>query len=222
MFNSSLKSQFIDGATECSTLLKIAREAARDARSVEDALSLVPVEHVPAIPEEIMNSLVTCIAETKGRRRCLRPKLPGLDYCTIHCAPALLTGKKNTVQEKVDVDRSVEEQKRKISTIKDEVFTFLRTEISSHQINSRSWNVRCIEDSMLCQNQAPFPLGLRVRKFFPGYGFHDGSITCIDRKSVGDEQGLRPMLVYQVCYNDSDGEGTYVFILLCLRIPILT
>ena len=168
-----------------------------------------------------MDSLVTCIADTKGGRRCLRHRLPGLDYCSLHCDPSLLTEKKNTKQEKVDVDKDIEIQKRKISSIKNEVFKFLRIEISPHQGNFRSWNVRCIEDSMLCQSKAPFPLGLRVRKFFPGYGFHDGFITCMDRKFFGDEQGTRPMLVYQVCYNDNDGEGTYILLLLYTRISML-
>ena len=53
----------------------------------------------------------------------------------------------------------------------------------------------------------PFPLGILVRRFFPGYDFHDGRIIQTKRKHVIDEEnGIRPVLIYKVIYNDGDSE----------------
>ena len=121
------------------------------------------IEHVPAMPEQIMNSLFTCIAKTKGRRRCLRPKFTGLDYCSIHCDPSLLTEKKRWSRGKSKWRGTLRNRMRiTLSSIRSDAFQFLRNEITPRQRNLRLWNVSCIEDSILCQSKAPFPLGLRV------------------------------------------------------------
>jgi len=71
----------------------------------------------------------------------------------------------------------------------------------------KSWNVRSIEDAILCQENSPFPQGMLVRRFFPSYGFHDGWITLIQRKLLDEEgKGKRPVLVYRVTYKDGDAE----------------
>jgi len=65
-----------------------------------------------------------------------------------------------------------------------------------------------IEDSVLCGENVPFPLGMKVRKFFHGYGFHDGRIIKVARKLWvdGGHSTERPVLVYRLKYNDGDQE----------------
>jgi len=49
---------------------------------------------------------------------------------------------------------------------------------------------------------------LKVRKFFLGYGFHDGRIVKTVRKLLVDKETKeqRPVLVYRIVYNDGDQE----------------
>jgi hypothetical protein len=63
------------------------------------------------------------------------------------------------------------------------------------------WCINNVEDSLICESDSkPFPLGLKVRTYFLGYGFHDGRIIKVRRQFKDD----RPVLVYRVIYNDGD------------------
>ncbi len=86
----------------------------------------------------------------------------------------------------------------KIATISEVLPRFLRN-VHQYQVNELSWTIRNIEDSVLCGERTPFPLGMIYRKFFPGYGFHDGRIIKVVRKLLvdNDRNEERHVLVYR-------------------------
>ena len=81
--------------------------------------------------------------------------------------------------------------------------------------SAKMWHIESIEDAIFCAENDPFPLGMHVRRFFPHWGFHDGTIIKVQRQllqRVGNNQdnnttkSVRPVLVYRVKYDDGDQE----------------
>jgi len=99
---------------------------------------------------------------------------------------------------------------RGIAAIIAKMPSFLKSKFSTLLSKGPEQRIDCIEDSVLLDESKPFPLGLKVRKFFTGYGFHDGQIVKVCRKFVvlneGSAEVKRPVLVYRVVYNDGDRE----------------
>jgi hypothetical protein len=164
-------------------LFKIASDASKNALHVSEAMSKIPSIHKPAIPISVMNALVTCIATvSKDNRRCLRPKVAGSDYCSVHndpCAIALIDNQqKNNISCKrkerdIDNQESPKRKKRKqfksIACLMDDVSNFFRR-MSPHVKNLLRWDIQCTEDLFCSERNMPFALGLQVRRYFPGYG----------------------------------------------------
>lgn len=224
-----------DSRTHSSILLEIAKEAALNAYSLEDALEAVLPVHKPAIPEIVLNSLVTCsFIISKGKRRCLRQKAPGSDYCHLHTDPSMMAPISNEVKcpkaksdpgdlvsnsgIKSNKDDSTKKQSQDVSSPLSQniisltlsIINSLRKKITPHHVNKLDWNINCIEDAIISQEHAPFPIGLRVRRFFPSYGFHDAIITRIQRQIVTKPKGkARPVFLYRLLYNDGDSEDFY-------------
>lgn len=218
------------GDDPMSLVLRIASEAAYRARTVTDALRAVPKEHRKSIPETVLASLVTCIAISSRRKngRCRRVKAAGSDFCSIHCNDPLQlsAGTICTLAEagSVHVQRqaalSIESEspsprrKRNLHNSKDKNLASISSKLTEFFAchgasleNNLNWNIRSMEDAILCQETGPFPLGLLVRRFFKHYGFHDGRIIEVLRRNVLDSDGaVRPVLLYRVCYNDGDFE----------------
>ena len=171
-----------------SSLLVMARDAAEKSRSVEEAINLIPTDERRAIPEVVLNGLVTCAAMIE------KPRSPSQSSEDNNCNPG-------------DSSKETEQSNGGISTIIKNFPTFL-SGIHDELVNNNDWGVNCIEDAILCGENMPFPLGLNVRKFFLGYGFHDGRIVKTVRKQLFDEEAKdqRPVLVYRVVYNDGDEE----------------
>ena len=46
--------------------------------------------------------------------------------------------------------------------------SFLKSNLSTIFVNKSQWSINCIEDSVICDETKPFPLGLKVRKLFRG------------------------------------------------------
>lgn len=205
-----------------SLLLEVAYGVAKDSLTVEDAMEKVPNFHKPAIPAGVMRSLVTCIAVVpKTNRRCQNPKLHNCDFCSSHRkAIALAAESKEPQSHKNRFDPEVKKKKQGLEEQRSE--TFLPIDRLLHNIrsklretrfnqeNARGWEIQCIEDAFLCERNEPFPLGLKVRRYFPGHGYHDGEITDANRRQVVDvdegEENARPVLLYRVKYNDGDEE----------------
>jgi len=192
-----------------SSLLAIAREAAEKSKTVKEAIALIPEKDRRAIPEAIMDGLVTCveiIGRGRSKRRCKAARCAGIDYCVSHCDPLLMQKSLLAAQGNKEDDCSSGEA-RGINKINEYFPTFL-TGIHDKVVNNLNCSVNCIEDSILCGENKPFPLGLKVRKFFLGYGFHDGRIVKIVRKKLVDKEAKeqRPVLVYRIVYNDGDQE----------------
>ena len=190
-----------------SSLLAMARDAAEKSKSIEEAMNLISKDERHAIPEVVLDGLVTCTAmvgKGRSRRRCKAPRYAGLAFCVSHCDP-LLMQKCRTLS--VDHPKETEQSQEGISRIIKNFPTFL-SGIHDKLVNNYGWSVNCIEDAILCGENMPFPLGLNVRKFFVGYGFHDGRIVKTVRKQLFDEEAKdqRPVLVYRVVYNDGDEE----------------
>ncbi len=124
---------------------------------------------------------------SKDNRRCLRPKVPGSDYCICHSDPGCVKastesshGKKctNISLKRKDrengSDESPRRKKRKkifksIACLKDDVSSFFRG-VCPHKMNLLNWNIQCVEDAFCSERNMPFALGLQVRRYFPGYG----------------------------------------------------
>ena len=159
---------------ESSILLQLASEAATTSITVEEAMNKIPPLHSSAIPIGVMSTLVTCIAtiSKNKNRRCLRAKMPGSNYCTIHKNP--FPSKNECVI--VPTSKSPSPSKRKrtrvfksVAQIKKDVQKFF-SEISPTVYNGLKWNIQSIEDAFLAERNNPFALGLHVRRYFPGYG----------------------------------------------------
>jgi hypothetical protein len=100
-----------------------------------------------------------------------------------------------------------------IETMKLSLHEFLTTKIDTVR-NKLGWSINNIEDSLICESDSkPFPLGLKVRTYFLGYGFHDGRIIKVRRQFKDD----RPVLVYRVIYNDGDQQDYLHYNIASLR-----
>ena len=99
---------------EPSTLMKIASDAATPALSVDQALANIPPIHLPAIPIGVVNALVTCIATVSKskKRRCLRPRVPGSDYCSCHKDPENPVPSKQRLKKPKQRDESLKRKCR--------------------------------------------------------------------------------------------------------------
>ena len=200
-----------------SSLLATARQAAEKSKTVKEAIDLIPEKDRRAIPESILDGLVTCVAiigKGRSKRRCKAARCAGFDYCVSHCDPLLVQKSRIVAQGSKGGDSSSwcsptkpDASARGITKIIENLPTFL-SGIHGKVVNNLNWSVNCIEDSILCGENKPFPLGLKVRKFFLGYGFHDGRIVKIVRKKLVDKEAKeqRPVLVYRIVYNDGDQE----------------
>ncbi|KAL7539330.1 hypothetical protein ACHAXR_010595, partial [Thalassiosira sp. AJA248-18] len=210
------------GLAERSPLLRIAEDAASNSKTTNEALSRVPESERLLIPTVVMDTLVTCVFVIEGRngqrRRCRKQKMEGYDFCVAHCDPKLLSNPRADTQgssigtiSSNGVDSLSQasiggKRCRGIAAINEIMPSFLKN-IQQAQVNENRWAIYSIEDSVLCGNSA-FPLGMKVRKFFDGYGFHDGSIQKCARKLHVDSNKSeeRPVLVYRLKYNDGDQE----------------
>jgi hypothetical protein len=198
-----------------SSLLAIAKEAAVKSKTVEEAIALIPPKERRAIPVAILDGLVTCnsiIGDGWNQRRCRAVRCAGFDYCLSHWP--LIQHSHTTPQGSQEDDFSTgcspiksDQYAVGISKINEYFPTFLAG-IDDKAVNNLNWSVNCIEDSILCGENKPFPLGLKVRKFFFGHGFHDGIIVKTVRKLLVDNEAKddRPVLVYRIVYNDDDEE----------------
>jgi hypothetical protein len=70
-----------------STLLEIAENSAKWARTPEDATQATPEIHRRAIPPHVIISLITCVATVGKDRTCSKQKVSGSDFCEEHCEP---------------------------------------------------------------------------------------------------------------------------------------
>ncbi len=166
---------------ELSILLEIASSAAKTSVNVDEAIGKIPRIHTSAIPDGIMASLVTCIATiSKDKsRRCLRAKVKGSDYCTIHKNPYNSISKNECIvvsssKSSVHFEKGLAQRKqgktfKSLSQLKVDAHDFFR-KVSPHANNDLKWNIQCIEDAFLSERNVPFALGLHIRRFFPGYG----------------------------------------------------
>jgi len=166
--------------------MQIASDAAKDQLYIQDAMARISAIHACAIPETVMKCLVTCIATVnKTNRRCLLPKKKNSDYCNTHQdAIQLSISSANNVKpvaEKVpgdteelcddDEDNGMNPRGPFISI--DELIQNVRhslRETLATQENTRNWRIKCIEDAFLCERNQPYPLGMLVRRYFPGHG----------------------------------------------------
>ena len=161
-----------------SVLMKIASDASKGQLQVHDALNAVPDIHKCAIPEVVLRSLVTCIAYVKrNNRRCLCPKVAGSDYCSSHQSAIKVGINSDTLSSGAYIKKCA---KKKSDAKQQGAFTSINQLIAnircalrdtvSEQKNYRNWRIKCIEDAFVCERNEPFPLGLIVRRFFPGHG----------------------------------------------------
>eukprot|EP00584_Thalassiosira_punctigera_P006741 CAMPEP_0172541594 /NCGR_PEP_ID=MMETSP1067-20121228/12375_1 /TAXON_ID=265564 ORGANISM="Thalassiosira punctigera, Strain Tpunct2005C2" /NCGR_SAMPLE_ID=MMETSP1067 /ASSEMBLY_ACC=CAM_ASM_000444 /LENGTH=1391 /DNA_ID=CAMNT_0013327663 /DNA_START=90 /DNA_END=4262 /DNA_ORIENTATION=- len=207
---------------ERSPLMKIAEEASKNSKTITEALSLVAPHERPLMPKVVMDVLVTCIFTIEGKngqsRRCRKQKKDGYDFCEAHCDPILLSQPRadpsgssvgtpvcNSSLSKASTGAKSGPLSR-IAAISDYMPSFLRD--IGWKANDPGMAINSIEDAVLCGENAAFPLGMKVRKFFEGYGFHDGRIVKVARKLWDDDnmKKQRPVLVYRLKYNDGDQE----------------
>ena len=204
--------------------MQIASDAAKDQLYIQDAMARISAIHACAIPETVMKGLVTCIATVnKTNRRCLLPKKYNSDYCNAHQdAIQLSISSANNVKlvaEKLpgdteelcgdgeDDDINPRSPFLSIDELIQNVRHTLRETLATQE-NTRNWRIKCIEDAFLCERNQPYPVGMLVRRYFPGHGYHDGFVTSVKRKEVKEDKETRPVLLYRVKYNDGDAEGT--------------
>lgn len=222
----------------CSTLLKIADASAKLARTVEEAVNATDLIHRRAIPLPVYSNLLTCaavIGTKNDQRRCLRAKAGGTIWCTLHSDPLHLENKSaNEERSKhvVGADSSstpsiiintdlisssstVTKHKSSSQFSKIEISAFVKNvldvferKVTYSVSNKLSWSISSVEDAMFCQEKRPFPLGMIARRFFPGYGFHDGRIVNVRRSMFFDDETSveRPVFVYRTNYDDGDEE----------------
>ena len=196
-----------------SPLLRLAFELAKDENHVESAIQNIPIEHACAIPGVIMKALVTCIEVVKKtKQRCRCPKVPGSDYCSSHQKSFNISTRIEPQEENnVPID-NVDKSETcspfvSVEDVRTDAKRALRR-LFPKQSNPRDWQIKCIEDAFICERNEPFPLGMNVRRYFAGYGWHDGFIITVSRRDIIDNsEGIpRPVLLYRVAYNDGDQE----------------
>ena len=222
--NVCKKRRSVENASASSSVLDIALKASEKAHTVSEAMDSIPMSQRRSIPESVLRSLVTCIAvvggsQTKGQQRCRNTKAPGLDYCTYHCNDPLLLSAgevyglsdqdQGSTDRKMASDAENAEETNEIAApdnfeaISANLSQYLHRSSSIHHVNKRQWDIRGAEDSILSQTTGPFPLGLMVRKFWSGHGFHDGRIIKVIRQNLNiNNEEVRPVLIYRVLYND--------------------
>eukprot|EP00550_Attheya_septentrionalis_P009864 CAMPEP_0198287132 /NCGR_PEP_ID=MMETSP1449-20131203/6039_1 /TAXON_ID=420275 /ORGANISM="Attheya septentrionalis, Strain CCMP2084" /LENGTH=1964 /DNA_ID=CAMNT_0043985037 /DNA_START=184 /DNA_END=6078 /DNA_ORIENTATION=- len=211
-----------------SLMLNIASKASVRSQTVDEARDLIAAECPWTVPDAVLNALVTCISmvgrNKNERRRCLRPKSSGADFCVYHCDPALNNkGKSGNIltrcNEIDDHPLSQQPETKGVANILSCLPEYLSNNVDVDMVNQLNWNIQSIEDALICQENNPFPLGMQSRRFFPGYGFHDGRIVKVHRKQFLDnETGIwRPVLVYRIEYNDGDKEDMIQFEIHSLR-----
>ena len=201
-----------------SPLLQKAEEIALQSNSPKDAYATWPAYETRQIPEVVMDLLITCvhiICRKGTKRRCRNRKLEGVDYCQDHCDPALLTAQcRKEVEEtrqSVDINSSESSLKNQVApmgidTVKPALQSFLTNKIDNFK-NDLGWSLNSVEDALVCGSDlTPFPLGMKVRVYFVGHGFHDGRIIKVRRQYLSSSRsdGVRPVLVYRVIFNDGD------------------
>lgn len=214
------KKRSVENASASSSVLEIALKASEQAHTVSEAMNSIPISQRRSIPESVLRSLVTCIAvvggsQSKGQQRCRNAKAPGLDYCTYHCNDPLLlsagetygdqgsTGRKMASHAENAEDSNEAAAPDNFEAMSANLSQYLQRPSSIHHVNKRRWDIRGAEDSILSQTTGPFPLGLMVRKFWIGHGFHDGRIIKIIRQNLNiNDEEVRPVLIYRVLYND--------------------
>eukprot|EP00978_Attheya_sp_CCMP212_P007029 scaffold16416_cov52-Attheya_sp.AAC.16 len=211
-----------------SLMLNIASKASVRSQTVDEARDLIAAECPWTIPDAVLNALVTCISmvgrNKNERRRCLRPKSSGADFCVYHCDPAL-NNKGNTGNILTRCNQtdghplSRQPETKGVANILSCLPEYLSNNVDVDMVNQLNWNIQSIEDALICQENNPFPLGMQSRRFFPGYGFHDGRIVKVHRKQFLDhETGIwRPVLVYRIEYHDGDKEDMIQFEIHSLR-----
>ena len=110
------------------------------------------------------------------------PSIRGPDYCTIHADTSFLktntqltTKRRHDVTDENNISPSHKKRKilfKSIATLKDDMSTFFKS-CSPYVQNLLQWDIQCAEDAFCSERNAPFALGLLVRRYFPGYG------TCV-------------------------------------------
>jgi hypothetical protein len=162
-----------------SPLLQIAAEAAKDQLYLQDAVKKIPALHSCAIPDIVMRYLVTCIATTSSsKRRCLLPKHGHSNYCALHQDVISLNNDKVSDEVQCQTDNVANEFMKELDAANpfvsvDCLIDNIRSRLLSvrnTQENTRNWEIKCIEDAFLCERNEPYPLGLVVRRYFPGHG----------------------------------------------------
>ena len=210
---------------------------ARSVKEACGLISYVHKRAIPEVVLKHLITCIAIIGKQPSQRRCLRRKLPGKDFCSTHCDPILLTsnpiiqeqisisggigaGEVNKASADTFSPGTTHQRSPSRGSVRNILSTHNDTRVISitasfmkkmstysWAINRLNWSVRCIEDTILCQESCPFPLGLLVRRFFHGFGFHDGRIVKVLRRHVPDNAGFdRHWLVYRVLYNDGDNE----------------
>ena len=215
-----------------STLLKIALDAAYSNQSIRDAFSNIATVHQMSIPETVLESVMTCSEiigrNSQERRRCLRLRARGMNFCSLHCEIRTFPDASDSTSynhssstkrisnmsmqcniKKIDSNPNTHRQSTLIRPLN--MLSYMKDFLSNlynPRLNCRDWNIVSLEDAILCQEKSPFPIGMIVRRFFPRYGFHDGWINLVQRKPLFDEEKKtsRPVLIYRVKYIDGDGE----------------
>lgn len=158
-----------------------------------------------------MKSLVTCCAlTTKEKVRCRRQKPTGSDYCSNHQVSFTCIEINPAISQTIEPYKEEDEHISPFISI-DELVSNIRKSLRcllSTRSNPRQWQNQCLEDIFISERNEPFPLGLNVRRYFSGYGWHDGFITNIRRRDITDDnnKNYRPVLLYRVHYNDGDQE----------------
>jgi hypothetical protein len=196
-----------------SPLLRLVFEFVNDEKNIEDAIRKIPIEHSCAIPKVIVKAFDTCIENAKKtKRRCRCPKLHGSDYCASHQKVLSISTAVELKEQKSECVKIYEKNEIYspivgVEDVRQDLKNALRG-LFPKRTNPRDWQIKCIEDAFICERNDPFPLGLGLRRYFAGYGWHDGFITIISRRDIIDnsEGKARPVLIYRVEYNDGDQE----------------
>lgn len=166
---------------ERSPLLTIAEDVAANCQTTDEALSLLPKRERALIPTVVLDAIVTCVfirEDRNGqRKRCMKRKKPGYDYCEAHIDPLLLSKSRSDAREEITVSPPCGEEeslhltvieKRPLASSKiaaiGEFMPFVLSEIQSSQVNELKWTINSIEDAVLCGENSAYPLGFKVRK----------------------------------------------------------
>merc|ERR1712194_434485 len=112
--------------------------------------------------------------------------------------------------------------------------SFLTKQCIKTHTNPKQYCIQSIEDAITLQQdivsnstntnqipiiKSPFPLGMKVRRFFTKFGFHDGRIIQIRRNYITDDNSMinRPVLLYIIKYLDGDEEDFLNYQIISLK-----